>query len=114
MQVRRKFGANIFIAYLPWCPDVALLPGDQRKDKTYKPPRASPALSEDSIQNFTLEEEGLEFVDNDKDVQMMDAHRERGEDAAVTEGDGQIGGEKTVDGQDDEDEAMPAPSKVCE
>lgn len=44
------------------------LPGDQRKDKTYKPPRKSPALSEDSIGSVTLEAEGLEIVDAD-DVQ---------------------------------------------
>lgn len=82
---------------------IADLPGDQCKDKTYKPPRKSPALSEDSVPAFTLDEEGLEIVNEEADAGQNDGDEEEsnGEQAGSDEECGEGGGGGEREGSED-------------
>lgn len=71
---------------------TADLPGDQRKDKSYKPPRKSPALSEDSVPEFRLDEDGFEVVEDEVEASEdggggKESDKGSGEDSEEEEGD---------------------------
>lgn len=48
---------NLIVCFI-----TATLPGDQQEDKSYRPPRNSPALSEDSLPRFDFETDGVEAL----------------------------------------------------
>lgn len=82
-----------------WHPLVTVvLPGDQRKDKTYRPPRGSPAPSEDSLPEFIPEDQdfgGLPPDSSDVDTSYMGHISVKDSDEDDEKGDG---GDKRVAG----------------